>query len=305
MPSRSMLALFTAIGGQLWDNDQTRLAKAILSANAVLFQSQPCDACFRCSMKFTSTYTIPVGQFDTGLIAFDGSARNPSPRTTRTCGGPGLRSRGRRPRPCSASASVFLAYSAAAVANALCFETEQLEEVGRIDEDLPRFAKACLAAEFAPHGCGLGKVAGGDVMPNLVPLGWRQYPSTRACSFVRNDRATRTDPRRPDASARRGGRSRRCRWRRGLPSSGSACLGSRGDGSTGCTRPRRHAPASASWPRRNRGDRDRLRKGARQDWRRRARALVVKGRCRDSDGLGFPAARPSSNWRRRRRCRGS
>ena len=175
MPSRSMLALFTAIGGQLWDNDQTRLAKAILSTNAVLFQSQPCDACFRCSMKFTSTYTIPVGQFDTGLIAFDGSARNPSPRTTRTCGGPGLRSRGRRPRPCSASASVFLAYSAAAVANALCFETEQLEEVGRIDEDLPRFAKACLAAEFAPHGCGLGKVAGGDVMPNLVPLGWRQY----------------------------------------------------------------------------------------------------------------------------------
>jgi hypothetical protein len=32
-----MLALFTAIGGQLWDNDQTRLAKAILSTNAVLF----------------------------------------------------------------------------------------------------------------------------------------------------------------------------------------------------------------------------------------------------------------------------
>jgi hypothetical protein len=61
-----MLALFTAIGGQLWDNDQTRLAKAILSTNAFLFQSQPCDAWFRCSMKFTSTYTIPVGQFDTG-----------------------------------------------------------------------------------------------------------------------------------------------------------------------------------------------------------------------------------------------
>ena len=72
-----MLALFTAIGGQLWDNDQTRLAKAILSTNAVLFQSQPCDACFRCSMKFTSTYTIPVGQFDTGLIAFDGVRAKP------------------------------------------------------------------------------------------------------------------------------------------------------------------------------------------------------------------------------------
>ena len=59
--------------------------------------------------------------------------------------------------------------------SALCFETEQLEEVGRIDADLPRFAKACLTAEFAPHGCGLGKVAGADVMPNLIPLGWRQY----------------------------------------------------------------------------------------------------------------------------------
>jgi hypothetical protein len=87
MPSRSMLALFTVIGGQLWNNDQTRLAEAILSANAGLFQSQPCDACCRYSMKFTSTYTIPVGQFDTGLIAFDGSALSPSPRTIRTCGG--------------------------------------------------------------------------------------------------------------------------------------------------------------------------------------------------------------------------
>jgi hypothetical protein len=48
MPSRSMSALFTAIGGQRWDNDQTRLAKAILSTNAVLFQSQPCDECCRC-----------------------------------------------------------------------------------------------------------------------------------------------------------------------------------------------------------------------------------------------------------------
>src|SRR6478609_9294465 len=61
-------------------------------------------------------------------------------------------------------------------AKALCVEAEQLEEVGRIDKDLPRFAEARLATEFAPHGCGLGKVAGADVMPNLVPLGWRQYP---------------------------------------------------------------------------------------------------------------------------------
>ncbi|MEA2955503.1 MAG: hypothetical protein QOJ58_1000 [Alphaproteobacteria bacterium] len=175
MPSRSMLALFTVIGGQLWDNDQTRLAEAILSANAGLFQSQPCDACRRCSKEFTSTYTIPVGQFDTGLIAFDGAARSPSPRTTRTCGALIRDPAGRRPRPWRGNAPVFVVHSAAAVANALCFETEQLEEVGSIHEDLPRFAKARLAAQFAPHGCGLGKVAGGDVMPNLVPLGWRQY----------------------------------------------------------------------------------------------------------------------------------
>src|SRR5215203_344548 len=48
--------------------------------------------------------------------------------------------------------------------------------IRRMDEDVPRFAEACLSAEFAPHGCGLGKVAGADVMPNLIPLGWRQYP---------------------------------------------------------------------------------------------------------------------------------
>ena len=111
-------------------------------------------------------------------------------------------------------------HSAAAVANALRFETEQLEEVGRIDEDLPRFAKARLAAEFGPHGCGLGKVAGGDVMPNLVPLGWRQY---RPQGLVRSYETI--EPRGPILAGppRRlveEERSRRYRWRRGLPSSG-------------------------------------------------------------------------------------
>jgi len=77
-----MVTLFTAIGGRLCrvagvtrDNDRVRLAKAILSANAVPLQSQLCDACGRCSTKFTSTYTIPVGQFDTMWIAFGVSAR--------------------------------------------------------------------------------------------------------------------------------------------------------------------------------------------------------------------------------------
>jgi hypothetical protein len=39
----------------------------------------------------------------------------------------------------------------------LCFETEQVEEIRRMDEDVPRFAEAWLSAEFALHGCGLGK----------------------------------------------------------------------------------------------------------------------------------------------------
>ena len=49
------------------------------------------------------------------------------------------------------------------------------EEVRRIDEDLPRLTEAGLAAELSPLGCGLGKVAGGDVVPDLVPFGRRQY----------------------------------------------------------------------------------------------------------------------------------
>src|SRR4051812_31201662 len=100
----------------------------------------------------------------------------PSSRTIRTCGDLWSEIASQSPRPCGASASVFLAHSAAAVVNALCFETEQLEEVGRIDEDLPRFAKACLTAEFAPQARGLGKAEGADVIQNRAPLGGRKYP---------------------------------------------------------------------------------------------------------------------------------
>lgn len=55
------------------------------------------------------------------------------------------------------------------------FEAEQSEEVGRIGEDFPCLTEASLAAEFAPHGRGLGKIAAADVVPDLVPFGWRQY----------------------------------------------------------------------------------------------------------------------------------
>ena len=58
----------------------------------------------------------------------------------------------------------------------LPLKAEKPEEVRRIDEDLPRLSEAGLAAELAPVGCGLGKVAGGDVVPDLVPFGRRQYP---------------------------------------------------------------------------------------------------------------------------------
>src|ERR1700730_13140406 len=61
-------------------------------------------------------------------------------------------------------------------ANVSPLETEEPEEVRLIDEDLPRLAEAGLAAELAPLGCGLGKVASGDVVPDLVPFGRRQYP---------------------------------------------------------------------------------------------------------------------------------
>src|SRR5262245_54917924 len=42
-----------------------------------------------------------------------------------------------------------------------------------------RRAEAGLAAELAPHRPGLGKVAGGDVVPDLLPFVRRQYSPPR------------------------------------------------------------------------------------------------------------------------------
>jgi hypothetical protein len=80
---------------------------------------------------------------------------------------------GVRGKRCTASASIFA--PTRALANVSSVEAEQPEEVGGIDEDLPSLTEASLAAEITPSGCGLGKVAGGDVMPDLVPFGRRQY----------------------------------------------------------------------------------------------------------------------------------
>jgi hypothetical protein len=49
-------------------------------------------------------------------------------------------------------------------------EAEQTEEVGRIEEDLPRLREAGLAAELAPDRRRLGEVAGGDVLPADVGI---------------------------------------------------------------------------------------------------------------------------------------
>src|ERR1700730_14150219 len=61
-------------------------------------------------------------------------------------------------------------------ANVSPLKAEEPEEVRRIDEDFPCLTEAGLAAELAPDVSGLGKVAGGDVVPDLVPFGRRQYP---------------------------------------------------------------------------------------------------------------------------------
>jgi hypothetical protein len=68
-----------------------------------------------------------------------------------------------------------IAKKAAETANVSPLKAEEPEEVRRIGEDLPCLTEAGLAAELAPFGCGLGKVAGGDVVPDLVPFGRRQY----------------------------------------------------------------------------------------------------------------------------------
>jgi hypothetical protein len=80
------------------------------------------------------------------------------------------RVRGKR---CTASAAFFA--PTRALASVSPVEAEQPEEVGRIDEDLPSVTEASLTTEITPSGCGLGKVACGDVTPDLAPFGWRQY----------------------------------------------------------------------------------------------------------------------------------
>jgi hypothetical protein len=80
---------------------------------------------------------------------------------------------GARGKRCTASASIFA--PTRALANVSPVEAEQSEEVGGVDEDLPSLTEASLAAEITPSRRGLGKVAGGDVMPDLVPFGRRQY----------------------------------------------------------------------------------------------------------------------------------
>jgi hypothetical protein len=49
-------------------------------------------------------------------------------------------------------------------------KSKEPKEVCRIDEDLPCLIEARLAAEFAPYSCGLWKIAGIDVVPDLVPF---------------------------------------------------------------------------------------------------------------------------------------
>src|ERR1700731_3355975 len=74
------------------------------------------------------------------------------------------------------TAGVDCEESCGKTANVSPLKAEEPEEVRRINEDLPRLAEAGLAAELTPDGCGLGKVAGGDVVPDLIPFGRRQYP---------------------------------------------------------------------------------------------------------------------------------
>src|SRR2546430_6408050 len=86
-------------------------------------------------------------------------------------------------------------------ANVSPLKAEEPEEVRGIDKDLPRFAEAGLAAELAPVVCSLGKVAGGDVVPDLVPLGRRQYPPqglVRPREAVEICGPVLVDPTRPD-----------------------------------------------------------------------------------------------------------
>src|SRR6185437_1300381 len=125
LPSAAVSAALDALRGtMIWPGSPGRSCPPTLSHfnhNRVMHAA---GAPWKC----TSTYTIPVGQFDTGLIAFARAARSPSPCTTRTCAGLAPRSGGRGPTPWRADASAFTVHSTVAVASALCVETEQLKE---------------------------------------------------------------------------------------------------------------------------------------------------------------------------------
>ena len=156
MPSRSMLALFPAIGiplcrdpcveeylrhasPGLWQGTAVKVMPMLLRAN-----HNSVTPAVSVAGEFTSTYTIVAAAV---------------PRV-----------RGKRG---TAGAAIFA--PTRALARVSPVEAEQPEEVGGIDKDLPSVTEASLVAEITPSGCGLGKVACGDVMPDLVPFGRRQY----------------------------------------------------------------------------------------------------------------------------------
>jgi hypothetical protein len=130
-------------------------------------------------------------------------------------------------------------------ANVLPLKAEKSIEVRRISEDLPRLTEAGLAAERAPAVSGFGKVAGRNVLPNLVPFDRRQHlPQglVRAQEAVEECGSILVDPTRrfikqeyPAGTGGAADRLHKAQLFRRLT----------GDGSTGCTRSRRHAPPPA------------------------------------------------------------
>src|SRR5262245_46613469 len=66
-------------------------------------------------------------------------------------------------------------------------EAVEVKEPRRINKDLLGFRKASLAAELKPCRLGFGKIASAAMVPDLVPLGWRQHvpqPAERALDAV-------------------------------------------------------------------------------------------------------------------------
>src|ERR1700730_15486196 len=91
------------------------------------------------------------------------------------------------------TSSVSASGAGGETANVSPLKAEEPEEVRRIDEDLARLTEPGLAAELAPLGCGLGKVAGDDVVPDLVPFGTPAGLRRRRSPRDRRRAATRQD----------------------------------------------------------------------------------------------------------------